>query len=246
MRFKPEHLGMLVRPRILTTANILVSSSMLPSPTFLKIRLAHHNKNTYIDPAWLFGEPLDKLFGLMKLGDTSADKSSAYVAQIVSYLVKVGSSSIVVDKTNIQETLKKAKNRLGPRTNLKVISVGVKFYHGFKEDQEGVLAPTNELVIKTKDGQEVTWFYKPWDLVPITEIIKYESVSKGNLILFKQTNGLVVKKKRLNKPKYYSTSSWSCYAITLLNHTADGFTRFLPNRQFKVARSSDAVTYKDE
>jgi hypothetical protein len=83
------------------------------------------------------------------------------------------------------------------------------------------------------------WFFNPWELVPLVEIIKYESVSKGDLILFQKTKGLVVRKKLLNKPRFYTTSSWSCYSVTLLNYTADGYTRFLPDRMFSIRRSGD-------
>jgi len=236
MRFGPETLGLLVRPRILTSANVLPLNTKEPLPSSLiTLKPVACGLNPYIDPEKLFGRSLNSLFSDINLGDTNNANTKSYTAKVVAYLVKIGAASVVVDSTNVQETLTKVRKRYGIRTNFKILSVGVEFFQGF-EERNGRLEPIKPLPIKTQDGSETIWFYKPWELVPLTEIVKYESVRRGDLVMFQKSHGLVVKKKALNKPKFYMTSSWSCYSITLLNHTGDGFTRFLPDRKFSIRR----------
>ena len=236
MRFGPETLGLLVRPRILTSANVLPLNTKEPLPSSLiTLKPVACGLNPYIDPEKLFGRSLNSLFSDINLGDTNNANTKSYTAKVVAYLVKIGAASVVVDSTNVQETLTKVRKRYGIRTNFKILSVGVEFFQGF-EERNGRLEPIKPLPIKTQDGSETIWFYKPWELVPLTEIVKYESVRRGDLVMFQKSHGLVVRKKLLNKPKFYMTSSWSCYSITLLNHTGDGFTRFLPDRKFFVRR----------
>lgn len=239
MRFGPETLGLLVRPRILTSAKVLPLNSKQPPPySLLAIKPRFHDSSVYIEPEILFGKSLNDIFSSFSLGDTTNKQSKSYTAKVTAYLVKIGSTSVIVDSSNIQETLIRVRKRYGVRTNFKILSVGVVFFDSFQE-REGKLEPLDPRPIKTKDGEDTIWFYKPWELVPLTEIIKYESVACGDLVMFQKTNGLVIKKKTLNKPKFYMTSSWSCYSITLLNHAGDGFTRFLPDRKFVIRRKED-------
>lgn len=239
MRFGPETLGLLVRPRILASAKVMVSNNKNISPhSLIALKPVFHGTNPHLEPERLFGKSLNSLFSDVKLGDTTNRNLKSYTAKVVSYLVRIGSTHIVVDSTNIQETLMKARKRYGNRTNLKIILVGVQFFCSFQE-KNGVLESLEPLTIKTTDGFNTIWFYKPWELVPLTEVVKYESVRCGDLVMFQKTNGLVIKKKCLNKPKFFLTSSWSCYSITLLNHAGDGYTRFLPDRRFTIRRKDE-------
>jgi hypothetical protein len=237
MRFKPDTFGLLVRPRILVAASILPVKSGKPGE--ISFSWTKPRKSERFDHFAVFPKKLTDLFSDLHLGDTSKDLSTCYTAEVTHYIVRFGGTLSLVDKNNVQETLKMVRKRLGARTNLRVVSVGVKFYKGMEQTPDGSLKAQNPWIPKTADGLETIWFYNPWELVPMTEIVKYESVKRGDLILFPKSSGMVVRKKNLNKPRYYSTSSWSCYSITLLNYTADGFTRFLPDRQFTVRRSSD-------
>jgi len=233
MRFKPETFGTLVRPRILATGAIVPTDAKADLSNAFKDRLARP------DPLQIFSKRPEELFRGLELGDTSQeDLSMCYTGEVTHYVVRVAGSLALVDKNNVQEALKKLRKRLGARANLRVVSVGLRFYQGM-EKSPGGLRGINPWSPKTPEGCEAIWFFNPWELVPISEIMKYESVKTGDLILFQKTKGMVVKKKWLNKPRYYATSSWSCYSITLLNHTADGYTRFLPDRYFTVRRASD-------
>lgn len=233
MRFKPDTFGLLVRPRILAVASILPQNTKTDDVSWIKPK-----KSERFNHLSLFNASPRDLFSSLRLGDTSTDISTAYTAVVTNYIVRFAGTTVLVDKHNVYEVLAKIRKRLGARTNLRVISVGVKFYHGMALEGD-TLVPINPWNPKTSEGQEVIWFYNPWELVPIKDILKFESASPGDLILFQKCHGLVVKKKLLNKPKYYMTSSWSCYTITLLNHTADGFTRFLPDRVFEVKRPEE-------
>jgi hypothetical protein len=231
MRFSKETLGILVRPRILTSGLVLAENATLPlSSALTSLRTSYHSKNNYVPSTTLFGKTLSELFSPLNLGNTTTNKATAYVAKVVSYVVKVRGSLLVVDNTTIDRAISATKKQYGSRTNLKVVYVGVQFFQGFDEHN----TPLSPVVMKTVDNKQVSWFFNPKDLVSITEIVKYESAREKDLILFPKSYGLVVKKKFLNKPKFYMTSSWSCYAIILLNPLGDGFVRFLPDRQFEV------------
>lgn len=240
MRFKPEKLGLLVRPRILASACIVPTNSISTNIPLI----APWNRPKNSEQLSLFKQKPLELFSELKLGDTSINLANAYTGQIVYFLIKTGNSLMLVDKTNIDQIINKVKAAYGCQTNLKIVLVGVSFYQGMKFVDD-LLQPIKPWCPKTENDEEVIWFYRPWELVPTIEIIKYESVKKGDLILFQKCHGLVVKKKLLNKPKYYCTSSWSCYSITLLNHTADGFTRFLPDRRFTVHPAQEKYLPKD-
>jgi hypothetical protein len=240
MRFKPETLGLLVRPRILASACIIPTNSIT---TNIPLKSLWDNPKRF-EHLSLFKQSPSELFSELKLGDTSVNLLNAYTGQIVCFLTKIGNKLILVDKVNINQIVKEVKKKYGSRTNLRVISIGIVFYQGMKV-VDGFLHSIKPWCPKTENNEEVVWFYKPWELVPTEEIVKYESVKKGDLILFPKCHGLVVKKKLLNKPKFYYTSSWSCYSITLLNHTADGFTRFLPDRKFTIRPAQEKHLLKD-
>lgn len=245
MRFKQDSLGMLVRPRILAGASIFPMKSGMP--TEFSVKWSKPRKTDRLDHFSVFNKSVSDLFQGLNLGDTSKDISNCYVGQVTHYIVKIAGQITLVDKGNVQETLKLVRKRLGARTNLRVVSVGIQFYHGMERDlADGSLKPINPWNPKTSTGEETVWFFNPWELVPIEDVIKYEAVKRGDLILFQKARGLVVRKKFLNKPRFYSTSSWSCYSITLLNFTADGFTRFLPSRSFDVHASSDPLPPDEE
>lgn len=235
---------MLVRPRILAAASIFPVKSGTPNE--FNVKWSKPRKTDRLDHFSVFNTSISTLFQNLSLGDTSQDLSTSYVGEVTHYIVKVAGQMTLVDKGNVQETLKRIRKKLGARTNLQIVSVGIQFYHGMKKDTEGKIKPIKAWNPKTSSGEDTVWFFNPWELVPISEIIKYESVKRGDLILFQKARGLVVKKKFLNKPKFYSTSSWSCYSITLLNFTADGFTRFLPVRSFEVHTSDDPLPPDDQ
>lgn len=244
MRFKPDTLGTLVRPRILTAASIIKSGPPGGDFTFSWNK---PRKSTRFDHFSIFDKKPQDLFSDLQLGDTTEDLSTCYVGEVTHYIVKVGGQMTMVDKGNVQETLRRVRKLLGVRTNLKVVSVGLQFYKGMERAEDGSLKPISPWKPKTSDGSTgIIWFFNPWELVSMEQIMRYETVGKGDLVLFQKTKGLVVKKKNLNKPKFYNTSSWSCYTITLLNHLGDGFTRFLPDREFTVRRSSDPEPETDE
>lgn len=233
MIFKPDTFGLLVRPRI------LASASILPDTTKTVTSWSKPKKTERFSYLSSFSESTPKeLFASLQLGDTTNDISMAYTGIVTNYIVRFSGITVLVDKNNVEEVLRKIRQRLGNRTNLRVVSVGVKFYRGMI--QEGnALIPVNPWNPKTTEGHDVTWFYNPWELIPTKDVLKFESADPGDLILFQKCHGLVVKKKLLNKPKFYITSSWSCYTITLLNHTADGYTRLLPDRVFSIRRPDD-------
>ena len=245
MHFTLDMFGLLVRPRVIVNASIAPLGSKFSEPTWSTpgkaTKAPFHHRSIYSN----FPTPIKNLFVDMSLGDTTKDLATCYVAEVTHYVVKIASQYIVVEPSTILETLKLAKNRLGTHTNLNIRAVGVKFYFGAERQLDGSYKGINPWHPKTVIDQEAIWFYEPWELVPFTHIVRYESLEQTNMLLFQKSTGLVVKKNFLNKPKFYSTSSWSCYSIILLNHTADGYTRLLPDRNFTIHKATKTVANQD-
>lgn len=232
MKLKLEHLGRLVRPRIITMAKVV------PYPPASDFFTAKES----FSPVQQFNKKPEFIFSELNLGDTTVSLHDCYVAKITHYLIELGNCFLIVDQSNGLETLRLAKKKFGSRTNLRVVSVGVEFYKGMEKDQAGLRA-INKWEPKNSDNQKFIWFYRPCDLVFIEEILKYEAANPGDLIIFQKTMNITIKKRKLNKPSFYSTSSWSTFSLILLNGTADGYTRFLPNRLFKIKPGKQTIKF---
>lgn len=239
MRFKPDTLGTLVRPRVLTKAIVytLLPPAGTEEDSDRQNFWAMAKRSNRFERFALYNTPFNKLFNDLSLGNTGKDLNECYVGVITHYMVNFHGTYHIVDASNVKELLSRVKKTYGNRANLKVSSVGLKFYKGMKRDEYGTLIPVNPW---GGTGTHV-WFYNRKDIVPMEDIIRYENARLGDLVLFPKAKGIVVKHKTLNKPRFYSTSSWTCKAITLLNGSIDGFTRFLPDRTFKVRKPTDPM-----
>lgn len=225
MRYRPESIGSLIRPRLLSKGRMV--------PLKEAEHYVHYLSNITIpiELSNLFPrEPMKRYEGL-ELGDTSVDPKTSYVAEITHFLVRENYRSYLVNKNTLPEALRKRKERQGPRAKLYIHSLGVKLYRGFEKLKNGKLKPVDPWY-PPGSKEEVVVFFSQYDCVPMEQIVEYESCSLGDLILFTKSNGLVIKKKKLNKPKFHSTSSWTSYSVTLL--IGHSYTRFVPNRKFTV------------
>lgn len=239
MRFRPETLGVLARPRVLTKAIVYTLAGEATEHEQAQNFWQIAKRSTRLERFSVYFKPFKEIFKDLKLGNTeSVDLSSCYVGVITHYMVHFHGTFYVVDASNIQEMLVRVRKVYGNRANLKVSYVGLKFYKGMERDSvTGKMTP--------KDPWEHTgryiWFYSRKDIVSMDDILRYESAHNGDLVLFPKAKGIVVKHRILNKPKFYKTSSWTCKAITLLNGSIDGFTRFLPDRSFKIRKPSEPL-----
>lgn len=244
MRFKPETLGTLVRPRVLTKAIVYAfqHSSNAEDGDEGSNFWASARRSTRFERFATYNKPFNQLFSDLSLGNTEKDLSTCYVGVITHYLVRFHGAYHVVDASNVKELLGRVRKVYGNRANLKVSSVGLKFYKGIKIDEYGKTIPVDPW----EPTRDHVWFYNRKDIVAMDDIIRYESAKPQDLILFPKAKGLVIKHKILNKPRFYSTSSWTCKALTLLNGSIDGFTRFLPDRTFKIRRPTDPIPADDD
>lgn len=223
--------GALVRPRIMSYARILPRldavveqdrwniASLIDAPFYGEKEVNHYKK------------PYEDLFAELVIGDTTKDLSNCYVAVITSFITSINHRHyILVDKNNVTDILEKLRKRYGKRESIPVHYVGVKFYKGLQRNPEGVLEPINPWSVT---AGEHTWFYRPWDLLDMETIVQYENLKLGNLVLFKRSQGIVLKSKTIQKKKFYKTNSWSCKSNTVLLGNGKTFLRFLPNKTFK-------------
>lgn len=237
IKFSLNLLGKLVRPRVIDNASILE----VGTPT-------NNQNNNYgylfkerhpPDLNAIFGKKSSLLFQPISLGNTTKSLEDCYVAEITHLMVRASNHSepIIINAPSAETVLNKILSKKGKKPRLRIKAVGVRFYKGVEYDKEkGVYIPLNPWNPLTLNDKEAIWFYYPRDVVPIEEIIKFEGINPGDLIIFQKVNGLTIKKTHLNKPKFYSSSSWSCYTIFLMGKGLKK-TRMLPNREFTVIKS---------
>jgi hypothetical protein len=229
--------GVLVRPRIMSYARILPRLNAVAESD-------KWNYASLVDAPFygekevnLYKQPYEELFSDLVIGDTTKDLSNCYVAIITSFITSINHKQyILVDKNNVNEILDKLRRRYGKRETIPVHFVGVKFYKGLQRNEAGELEPINPWSVT---GDEHTWFYRPWDLISMDSIIRYERLDPGDLVLFKRTRGIVIRTKTINKKKFYKTNSWSSRSVTVLLGNGKTILRFLPNKEFKGRKSSD-------
>lgn len=94
--------------------------------------------------------------------------------------------------------------------------------------------PTN------KQTDTVTWFFKPQHLVPITVADTYDSLNPGDLLAFKQTMAVVIDVKKIRRPKFYNSCSWTSNKITIVSGKKfTSILRLTTGRSYKVVRSHE-------
>lgn len=227
MRYRPESMGSLIRPRMLSKGRMV--------PLKEAEHYVHYLSSISVPPelSSLFPKEPAKRFEGLSLGDTTVDTYSCYVAEITHFLIRENNKNYLVNKHTLPEALKRRKERFGPRAKLYIHSLGVRLYKGYEVQKDGKLRPV-EPWKPTGSKDEVILFFSHYDCVPMEQIIEYESCNPGDLVLFSKANGFVVKKKKLNKPRFHSTSSWTSYSLTLLSNQT--FLRFVANRKFSVSK----------
>lgn len=179
----------------------------------------------------LFPKDAALRFDGLNLGDTAENPGEAYVAEITHFLIRENNKNYLVNKKTLPEAIKRRKERFGPRAKLYIHSIGVKLYKGFERLKDGTLKPINPWM-PPGSTDEVVLFFSQYDCVPLEQIVRYEACKPGELVLFAKTNGLAIKKKKLNKPRFHSTNSWTSYSISILSNQS--IVRFVPSRKFSV------------
>lgn len=240
MKFNIETLGSLVRPRVLTKARVIPQANRgtghYPWGAIVKHKPYEIHNSLFNKIASKIQE---NIFSTLSLGDTTLqDTSKTYVCKVTHYLVGNLQRLTLVDKDSAPEALEAVKKRLGVRSGLQIALVGVKTYRGFQRDlKTQKLEAVDPWQPEEKSITEDVLFFAPWELASLEDIIKFEKVSPGDLIVFPKANALVIKKKKLNKPRFYNNSSWTCYGILLLNGSGNGFSKLVPARAFNIHRS---------
>lgn len=223
--------GLLVRPRVVTSARILPSPDINEQDIWSLNKLvdtpSYYKKQKDVD---LFNKPYEELFSDLLIGDTKKSLTGCYVGVITSFITSIKyRQHILVDKKNVAEILQQFSDKYGSK-QFPVHYVGIKFY---KSVQKNELTEEIEPIDPWTITNEQTWFYRPWDLVTMDTIIRYEQIIPGDLVLFKRTNGIVIKAKTIYKKKFYKTNSWSSRSVMVFNNQRQTIIRFLPNKSFK-------------
>ena len=242
MKFRPEHIGLLVRPRVLSHVFLYQKNVGIDIERWWKGVDPYYRYRSYLQPDQLVGgydSSLPSLFAGLSIGDTSKDLSTAYVGVITSFIVYLHGQYYHMDSTEKATELEaRVKRMYGKYASLSVAALGIRFYMGMAKDPKtGKIVPVNPWEHTDVDSQNI-WFYRPIHVIPVENVIRYEAIDQGDLVCFKRTGGIVVTTRVMNKKKFFKTSSWSTKTVTLLNSAGDHFIRFLPNKQFQVKSSS--------
>lgn len=226
--------GVVVRPRIVSYArvyprlNVPTGESKWSLDTLVNASPYDEKDISY------YGKSYDSLFEELAIGDTTEDLKDCYAGVITSFVTSISFRNyILVTQDNVTDVLEKLRRKNNSRESIPVHYVGIKFYKGLQRDKEtGKLVPLNPWHVTEK---ETTWFYRPWDLISMDTIVRYEMLASGDLVLFRKSRGLVLKKKTINKKRFYKTNSWSCKSVTVLLGNGRSHLKFLPNKSFKKA-----------
>ena len=207
MRFKVSDIGCLVRPKTITHL-LLWEKKQANIDEWWKTKSNIYRWNRKTKKTQLttyYKLDLETLFQNLSLGNPVEDPARSYVAKITSFLVLYNGSIYYInskEKARIFE--KKIEKCYGKNPFLPIVAVGLKFYRS---------------VYKTKNcyeplypwehthNDDVVWFYRPNDLIPLDNIIVFEKYKLGDMIKFKKTSGIIIKEQPLVIEKFYNKNS---------------------------------------
>lgn len=218
MKCDEESFGALVRPKaLINTYNYEHYTSVSDK----KIEL---EQNT--------GMPLKSYFAPLSLGNMCTDLEHAYVGEITTLWVKTVSLKAGYNDVKYQHAHTPDELACFRRNchKVKVVAVGLRFYKGMDRVAGGKVVPNGDLWIPTwkKD-----WLYNTDNVVPIENIIAYESCKEGDLVYSNKTSGLVVDVKSRIKPKFYLANSLVSKQVVILD-TKQGKQVKLPIKQTRI------------
>jgi len=223
MRCDEESFGALVRPRI------LVDTYDYEHYSYVSDKKIELEQNT--------GMPLKSYFAPLSLGNMCTDLEHSYVGEITTLWVKTvslkaGYNDVKYQHAHTPDELACFKRKYD---KIKIVAIGLRFHKGMVRVAGGKVVPNGDLWIPTwkKD-----WLYNTDNVVPIENIIAYESCKEGDLVYSNKTSGLVVDVKPRIKPKFYLANSLVSKQVVILD-TKQGKQVKLPIKQtrIKVMRS---------
>jgi hypothetical protein len=174
------------------------------------------------------------------LGNTKLSPSTSYVCQITSFLVlKKGLVHLLDTKEKVDAFQQETIKRFGRDAYLPVVGVGLKFYNGFIPD---TLSPINPW--PPTDSNETIWFYQPKEIIPLENVVTFESIAYGDFIGMRKQNGIVTEVKEFpNKPSFYSSNSCVSRMIILLSSKSK-FYKLQPDKRFRIAIPFSSIKKK--
>ena len=182
MRFKANDIGRLVRPKTITHLFLWQNTEKDIGQWWKETSsiFRWHNfekKQQLID---FYKCSLDYLFRDIQLGNPSLNPENSYIAEITSFIILYrGSLYHIPSKEKALSFEKELIKRLGKNAFLPVVAVGLKFFKSFSiKDEEKVLGEPWEYT----NREDVTWFYKPKEIIPLENIISFETLTTGDLI----------------------------------------------------------------
>lgn len=234
MRFKAADIGLLVRPKTITHLFLWTKESNIDE--WWKQVLFQYRWRSYEKKQQLLGyykTDLPNLFQNLHLGDVNKSTEHAYVCEIISFIILHKGSLYHVDSKEKAESFEKEiKKRFGQNAYLPVVAVGLKFYKGFKIEENGF--SLGEPWEHTNKDNAI-WFYQPKEIVPISNVLSFESLYPGQLVAMKRIDGIVLYVKELSKPQFYSANSCVSKTVTLLS-TNINYIRLIPEKRFRIIR----------
>ena len=232
MRFKAADIGLLVRPKTITHLYLWKRDEDIDEwwkSAMTQYRWRGFEKKQQLTMFYKTSLPL--LFKNLQLGNTNTNPTASYVATITSFMIlHHGSLYHLATKEKVEAFEREMKKRFGPNAYLPVVAVGLKFYKGFTS-AEGIKTPTDSW--EHTEREDVTWFYQPKEIIPLDNVIAFESLIPGKLVLMKKIDGIVLYAKELLKPQFYSANSCVSVAITMLS-TNVTYVRLTPDKRFKI------------
>ena len=241
MRFKAADIGLMVRPKTITHLFLWKHDENLEEwwkQSIFQYRWKGHEKKQQL--TLQYKASLPDLFKDLQLGNAHKNPGESYVATIKSFVIlHRGSLYHLETKERADSFEREFKRRFGPNAYLPVVAVGLKFYKNISVSADGGLSPGEAW--GPTDDSKVTWFYQPKEIVTLTNIIAFETLTVGKLVLMKKVDGIVTSVKELSKPQFYSANSCVSTSVTLLT-TNVNYIRLIPDKRFTILNPEDKAS----
>lgn len=234
MRFKASDIGLLVRPKTITHLFLWTKDKNVDEwwkQTCFQYRWRNFEKKQQLTSFYKI--PLNNLFQDLHLGNPCKNLEKSYISEITSFIILHKGSLYYIDtKEKAEYFEKEMKKRFGQNAYLSVVAVGLKFYKSIEKKEEEFLPkdPWDHT-----NRQDVVWFYHPKEIIPLSNIMLFESLKLSDLVKMKRIDGIVISIKELAKPKFYSANSCVSKSIMLLS-TNVNYVRLIPEKRFSILR----------
>ena len=215
-----KDIGKLYKVKILAEAFILCNNVIDAGDWWRKVISLNANSNSYKHDTieGTYGLSLDKLFSQLDIDE--------YVVEVCSFVIFTSGGYKFV------RTAQEADNVIKTGKRWSIRAVGVKIYRSYDFETKTLGKIWEPTAMPT-----IEWFYLPRHFIELESVQLYNSITTGDMLVFKKTQALVTSVKTLNRKKFWTTCSWTKKKITILNGSTGRQMRLTTNRDYSILKA---------